>query len=895
MKAMKKLLLLLLTITCFGSAYATHNRAGEITYEHISGFTYKFTITTYTNTFSTTADRCDLVIYFGDGDSCTAPRLNGPSSLCPSTADGVMIDTYTKKNVYSCVHTYPGAGNYNITMEDPNRNAGICNIPTSVNASFFLVTTIVINPFLPPNSSPILLNPPIDDACTGQCFEHNPGAYDAEGDSLYYTLTTCYANGAPIFGYSLPPGMSSSSIDHLTGDLVWCVPTMVCQYNVAILIEEWKLYPGSSTRFFVGSILRDMQIDVANCDHTMPQIQAISDTCILAGTNLTFTVSATDADGTLVTLEASGGPFLLSPPASFVSSGSIGSATGTFSWSPNCNQVQLLPYLVTFKAEDNDIPVQLVNFESVNIRVIAPAPTGLTATPIGSSIVLNWLPPLCSALTGVNPLKKYYIYRKDVCDPWVPGPCETGVPSYTGYTYVGFVNAPTTTFTDNNGGVGLTHGVDYSYMIVAVYADGSQSLASANVCVQLVRDVPIITNVSVLTTDPSTGTIWTHWVKPLGGSPNLDTLVSPPPYEYRLLKKAGSAPFTQISSYNYSAYWQLTDTGFVSSGLNTLDSSYIYRVDFFSNGNLIGSTHTASSVFLNASTSDNTVHLSWSASVPWINYRHDIYRALPGSPTVFTFLDSTTVLSYTDTGLVNGYSYCYKIITIGEYSDTALPRPLNNNSQIRCATPTDQTPPCQPAFIVANDCAALNNILSWQNPNGVCADDVMQINIYFSPTQVDPVQLIYSTTNLSANFYQHVYNYDGVNSVAGCYSVTAVDSAGNESLMTVITCVDNCPVYELPNVFTPNGDVNNDVFIPLPYRYVKDIDIKIYDRWGLLMFETTDRDVLWDGTSKDTKAPCTDGTYFYVCTVNEIRLQGITPRTIRGFVQLIKDKTSPSN
>ena len=40
--------------------HATHNRAGEITYEHISGFTYKITITTYTEESAVTADRCEL-------------------------------------------------------------------------------------------------------------------------------------------------------------------------------------------------------------------------------------------------------------------------------------------------------------------------------------------------------------------------------------------------------------------------------------------------------------------------------------------------------------------------------------------------------------------------------------------------------------------------------------------------------------------------------------------------------------------------------------------------------------------------------------------------------------------------------------------------------------------
>nr|MBA3706725.1 gliding motility-associated C-terminal domain-containing protein [Bacteroidota bacterium] len=191
---MKKIFILFILFILLGvnSLFATHNRAGEITYEHLNGYTYRITITTYTNTYNTTADRCELVLYFGDGDSATVPRINGPSSLCPSTHDGEMISAFTKLNIYQVTHTYPGPGKtYVLTMEDPNRNAGICNLPNSVNQSFFLRTELMINPFLAPNSSPILLNRPLDNACVGECFEHNPGAYDAEGDSLSYSLSVC--------------------------------------------------------------------------------------------------------------------------------------------------------------------------------------------------------------------------------------------------------------------------------------------------------------------------------------------------------------------------------------------------------------------------------------------------------------------------------------------------------------------------------------------------------------------------------------------------------------------------------------------------------------------------------------------------------------------------------
>jgi len=496
-------------------------------------------------------------------------------------------------------------------------------------------------------------------------------------------------------------------------------------------------------------------------------------------------------------------------------------------------------------------------------------------------------------------LTGYSVFRKNTCDPWVHAPCETGVPSYTGYTLIGTTNSTTTTFTDNDKGKGLIQGVTYSYIVVANYADGSQSYASTNTCAELVRDVPIITNVSVITTDALTGTIWTHWVKPLATTGNLDTLNNPPPYEYRLMKAQGFNPsasaYTQVSAYSYSSYSQLTDTGFVSTNLNTQNFPYTYRVDFYSNGLLKGSTHTASSVYLSTTPTDNKVNLSWEEQVPWVNYKYYIYKETFPTSTIYSILDSTTAKTYVDTGLVNGVTYCYKIVSVGQYSDVAIPRPLRNSSEIKCETPIDQIPPCQPVFNVLGDCDLMQNTLSWTDPNTYCSDDATKYNIYFARTKDEKLKLIHSSTDMNTTSYTHVDDYDGVPSIAGCYAVTAVDSVGNESPVQTKICVDNCPVYELPNVFTPNGDNKNDYFIPLePYRYVKDIDIKIYDRWGLLMFETTDPYIWWDGGNTETKKPCPDGTYYYVCTVNEIRVDGIQPRVLKGFIQLIQTKTTTS-
>jgi gliding motility-associated-like protein len=69
---------------------------------------------------------------------------------------------------------------------------------------------------------------------------------------------------------------------------------------------------------------------------------------------------------------------------------------------------------------------------------------------------------------------------------------------------------------------------------------------------------------------------------------------------------------------------------------------------------------------------------------------------------------------------------------------------------------------------------------------------------------------------------------------------------------------------EIPNVFTPNGDGANDIF-RLRGSSLQEISIKIYDRWGTLVYEVTSDtgNFAWDGNNQLGKK-CADGVYFYV-------------------------------
>lgn len=171
-KIFKKTLLIIVLLGFVLPIYATHNRAGEITYVQIGEYTYRITLITYTYT-KAPADRPELDIYFGDGTFETVKRIN----------ELYLPDDY-KRNTYVVEHTYPGPGTFVISMEDPNRNEGVRNIPGSVNIRFALKTILQINPNLGENSTPVMLNPPIDKAAKGLVFIHNPNAFDPDRKSV---------------------------------------------------------------------------------------------------------------------------------------------------------------------------------------------------------------------------------------------------------------------------------------------------------------------------------------------------------------------------------------------------------------------------------------------------------------------------------------------------------------------------------------------------------------------------------------------------------------------------------------------------------------------------------------------------------------------------------------
>ncbi len=859
--------LLLLAMSC--SAFATHQRAGEITYKWLYGLTYEVTIITYTYS-SSPADRPELELFWGDGTSDIIQRVQKTA-----ITSEINYNRYTFNGQGTGgIHTYPAPGTYTMWMEDPNRNAGIINIPNSVNIPFYIETTLVINPFLGNNNSPVLLNPPIDNACIYQPFVHNPWAYDADGDSLSYRLDSCKGQGGVyIPGFFFPPANNILTIDASTGELLWDSPQLNGEYNICIIVDEWR------HGIRIGSVRRDMQITVVSCTDQPPQILPLHDTCVLAGTFLSFTVKAFDPDSGIITLTGNGSPLLVPfSPATFPQPvQGTGHVSSLFSWQTECSHVKKSPYQMNFKVKDNGYPVQLVDFASVNITVVAPAPENLTATPNGNTIGLKWESSICENAVG------YRIYRRNGYYGFFPDHCETGVPAYTGYSMIAQLDTITdTTYTDDNNGAGLIRGIDYCYMVIAYFADDAESYASLEACTELSKDVPVITNVSVKNTDPVNGSMWIGWSKPT----EFDSVQIPGPYKYLVYRGTGynGTNFSLIDSLA-----DINDTIYNDTLLNTQNQPYHYRIDFYNDepGNrfFVGSTTNASSIFLTLTPSDNKLTLTWQPDVPWQNDYYVIYKQNSVSM-LYDSVAVVTVQTFTDTGLINGQTYCYYVKSVGRYTASGFAFPLVNLSQKACGVPTDNERPCPPVLTGDVDCKNIRNMLQWSLHGLACAEDVVSYNLYYSPGTGADYSMIFSTSNLQDTSFIH----SGMGSIVGCYYVTAVDSFNNESLPSNPVCfdIDQCYLYELPNVFTPNGDGSNDQYRPFPYDFVDKIDIVIFNRWGTVVFKTEDPDINWDGKDKNSKNDCSVGVYYYVCDVFENRLGGIQKRTLQGIIHLIR-------
>ncbi|MFD2433234.1 gliding motility-associated C-terminal domain-containing protein [Mesonia maritima] len=103
-----------------------------------------------------------------------------------------------------------------------------------------------------------------------------------------------------------------------------------------------------------------------------------------------------------------------------------------------------------------------------------------------------------------------------------------------------------------------------------------------------------------------------------------------------------------------------------------------------------------------------------------------------------------------------------------------------------------------------------------------------------------------------------------------------IDNLTSDKCYRVISfpvSVENCPPF-IPEGFSPNGDGVNDTFeISGLYDIFENFNLKIYSRYGNLIYEANNNIPAWDGTSNkgigNQGKPLPTGTYYYILDLND--------------------------
>ena len=115
------------------------------------------------------------------------------------------------------------------------------------------------------------------------------------------------------------------------------------------------------------------------------------------------------------------------------------------------------------------------------------------------------------------------------------------------------------------------------------------------------------------------------------------------------------------------------------------------------------------------------------------------------------------------------------------------------------------------------------------------------------------------------------------------YTLTTIDFNGCTNTDEVLIIVDETPRdLFIPNVFSPNGDNNNDFFV-VEGTGLSDFNLRVFNRWGELVFNSEDQSISWDGTYRSKQLNSAVFAYMFSYTdsygANQI---------ISGNVTLIK-------
>lgn len=875
MRNLFKALLFILFLLLPKEIFATHIRAADITAERIGLTQYKIRLSVYTD-YNNVKDNLNsqnpidvetLTIGFGNQSN----PLDEVDVKRKSVKQIVSGETF--ENIYELVYNFPAVNNgYVIYFVGKNRNDNVVNINNSANSFIYVETFVFIDAFSPVNTSPKFTVPPIDIAAVNKVYTHNPGAYDADGDSLAFELIDPRDSyNKTVDGYRYPdhPSFGSPStfkIDAKTGQITWDTPKIAGEYNIAFKVSEYR------DGIRIGYVIRDMQINVFNTNNNPPIIDMPADTCISAGVLYQDRFMANDPDFNSLAVELYG---------SYIEQGGTYKVLNVrtdikavdLTWIPPCSAVGQQTIQGIVRAVDVH-PVSLSTIKTWNIQVYGQKPVLISAIPSNNEISLSWNKYPC-----VNSKAKILIYRAECDTSKVKrSVCTAAIPEEWGFVKVGEVDINATGFIDGVSNK-LSSGIQYYYMIYVDFGVPSfgVSYASNILGASLNSESPLINEISFSKKDLDTKILINAFQ-----FETLDTIKYKSPYTFSITND--SKIIYSTVSIKAEVFSVLLDTSF----LNYLKP---FELEMRDNQNqLVGSQSLALSEKLSAIGTDEALNISWTNDNLWF-YSDTLYQKIysfkAGGDTVLVDSVLGGKTSYQITNLMNGDSVCAYVETAYSYCLEGLDSVFHSFTKTSCALIKDDVPPCPPVLsieLIDCDAKGFGNRLSWSyNGSPICSKDVASFELF--KKNEFKTGSFYSKSNYTLN---HLSDIDLEGEELNCYYILAKDSSGNVSKPSNTVCQDFCSDVILPNIFTPNNDGKNDSFVSKTnFSGFSDVLFVVYNRWGKEVYREAEFTHLsWDGKSTNGEY-VSDGVYYFYVSGN--RLTGTLDKLeYKGWLTIIK-------
>jgi len=410
----------LFIVAAFQNAVSSHLMGGNLGYEYLGVnanglYQYRITITIYrycepgSSNLPTTMN---LGVYRDNPTNPTGNKQLITTSSIPlisitpiTPPNGNDTCTFTpsvcvEEGVYQGIVTLASnTTGYYFISDRCCRNNNIANLnnPGNTGQAYYA--------YAPPpstvNSSPTFAVAPVPFLCASDTVSILNQAYDPDGDLLVYNFVTPYQgissnnqpNPNPPANYTWPipnvnyaPGYSQAnpfgaggftSIDTLTGLASYYAPN-IGFYVLAVEIREYR------NGVLIGVSRRDLQIIVIACPiNPAPFLTSGSQTnfIIKEGQTLCFSSTFSDSNGDSLFLSHTGdifNPAITNPPATFTDNSGLGTVTGTFCWTPSCDQGRSTPYQFSVSVTDNGCPAKITNVVYSITVVNTPTPASIT-------------------------------------------------------------------------------------------------------------------------------------------------------------------------------------------------------------------------------------------------------------------------------------------------------------------------------------------------------------------------------------------------------------------------------------------------------------------------------------------------------------------------------------